>query len=265
MFENIEQLEQQVKEFQKNILASTALLKSLEELTAAVKQQQVSYDQSAKSLIENMEQDRAASKEQADELTSTVSRLATNATDDIARNNNELLSDFRSSIASYDTTVKGLLDKLAEDRTALNKQAEQILSSMEKQAQSIPENVAKENATLIEQIRQSINDYDKLMKATLEHIKSDNQAISDDAIKAYGELNRAHIEQLEQTSEQVKGMIEQLALRYKQFLERLDSTNIDQLFTEVQKMKKSLEAKMTIILAGVGITAVIAVVSLFVR
>lgn len=207
MFDNIEQLERQVKEFQENILASSALVKSIEELTVAVRKQQEEQSETARKLLDDMEQKRVSFQEQA----------------------------------------------------------AKILSDIEEQTRTIPNSVAKENAATVEQIRQAIADYDRLLHTSLEQIKSNNEAIAEKTLKTHTELNKSYIEQLEKTSSVINDMIEQLELRYNQFLERLESTNIDQLFAEVQKMKKSLETKMTLVLTGVGIAVVIAVISLFIR
>ena len=207
MFDNIEQLEKEIQEFRQNILASAGLIKSLDEIAAAVRKQQ---------------------------------------------------DEFGSSSTA-------LLEKLEQSRTELKSQADTILAQIEAYTKSVPESVTTANADLIKQMQDTVAGYEQTLKSTVEQLKADNEAISEDTLKKYGEMNEAHIKQLEDTAAQMTEMVSKLETKYNQFLERLEATNVDSLFAEVQKMKKSLETKMLIILGGVGVTAVIALISLFIR
>lgn len=207
MFENIEQLEKEIQAFRQNILASSELVKSMEEISAVVRKQQSDYAESSSALLDKMEQQRT---------------------------------------------------ELAE-RTAT------LLDQIEKLSKSVPEEVEKKAEVLIEQLKDVTATYEKTMSGIVEQFEKENNDNTAEALRKYGELNGLHIEQLKKAEEQISAMISDLNEKYNLFLTRLESTNIDSLFSEIQKMKKSMEAKMYLILGGVGIAIVIAIVSLIIR
>lgn len=164
MFEDIEQLEQQVAEFQKNILASTTLINTLKELIHAIKEE----------------------------------------------------------------TAK-------------------VVANMDKNAVTVSVDIAKTNAEMID------NAEAKIFK------------ISDDALTNYRKINNDYIEKLENTSSNLIKMQDQLELRFTQFTERLEDTSIDKLFEQFQKIEKSVITKINILLLGIGLTAVLTLLSFILR
>ena len=67
---------------------------------------------------------------------------------------------------------------------------------------------------------------------------------------------------LSETVSTLRSTEEKLTSTYQAFLRRLESTNVDQIFKTCQEMKKSVELKLWILIGGVGVTAVLSLLSL---
>ena len=63
MFDNIAELEKEVQEFEKNILASSQLVKSIEQLAKAADAQVRSFAKDSETLLRRIEQQNAAEKD----------------------------------------------------------------------------------------------------------------------------------------------------------------------------------------------------------
>ena len=64
MVENIEQLEKEIEEFQKNILASTQLIETLQKTNKAIQQQQKIFDADTKALLKKYEEQLVQTSEE---------------------------------------------------------------------------------------------------------------------------------------------------------------------------------------------------------
>lgn len=171
MFENVDQLEREVREFQENILASKELVRNLEQLVVAAKAQQ---EQLAKS------------------------------TDDLLR--------------------------------------------------GIPTSVEGKNSALRAEIQQ-----------TAVRMQADSNAAVNKAISEVQRAHQQHIEQLTSVETQMKKVETDLIVKYTDFVAKLEASNMDKIFTMCEDIKKTVNSKFTILLAGVGLSVVLAVVALFVK
>lgn len=204
MFDSIEQLEQQVAEFQKNILASSSLVNNIKELTSTIKNQQNVYMREVNEILVRIDQDRKFTKEQI----------------------------------------------------------ERMLTSMDQRAEAVSLDIVKTNSELINRIQQNFTEYDNLLTNSLEKSELEIITISEDALNAHRKLNEEYLKRLQNTSLQIAAMKEQLDLQFTQYSERLESTSIGQLIEHVQKVERSLKTKISILIAGVSVIALLAMISL---
>jgi hypothetical protein len=204
LFDSIEQLEQQVAEFQKNILASSALVINIKELTSTIKNQQKDFLREVDEILVRIDQDRRFTKEQVD----------------------------------------------------------MMLTSMDQRAAAVSLDVVKTNSELINRIQENFTEYDNRLINSLEKSELENITISEDALNAYRKLNQEYIEKLQNTSIHISNLKEQLDLQFTQFSDKLESTSIGKLNEHIQKVEKSLKNKIRILIAGVSVTALLALLSL---
>ena len=58
---------------------------------------------------------------------------------------------------------------------------------------------------------------------------------------------------------------DELEKKYADFLNRLETTNVDQIFQSCEQMKKSLETKLLFVAGGVGVAVILTVISFFIK
>ena len=171
MFENVDQLEREVREFQENILASKELVRNLEQLVVAAKAQQ-----------------------------------------------------------------------------------EQLVKSTDDLLRSIPTSVEGKNSALRAEIQQAAD-----------RMQADSNAAVNKAISEVQRAHQQHIEQLTSVETQMKKVETDLIVKYTDFVAKLEASNMDKIFTMCEDIKKTVNSKFAILLAGVGLSVVLAVVALFVK
>ena len=101
MFETIEELEKQVAEFEQNILASKALIKSIDGVNSSIHNQQKDFDEQAAALLAQM---------------TSIKDAVTSAVNEINANNNTFIADtakaLSEQIASLNQSTETYLDGL---------------------------------------------------------------------------------------------------------------------------------------------------------
>ena len=127
MFENVAQLEKEVRDFQENILASKELVRNLEQLVVAAKAQQ---EQLAKSTDELLRDIPASVEEKNSALRGDVQRIADQMKADSEAAVSKALSEVRDShqqhievLSAIEGEVKKTADKLCTDNHAVMNEA----------------------------------------------------------------------------------------------------------------------------------------------
>lgn len=105
------------------------------------------------------------------------------------------------------------------------------------------------------------------------------EAKTDDAVNRMSKENKANLEKtavqitdaqeeymtaLRETDRTLRAYARDLSREHDAFLARLEKTNIDQIYQGFTDMKKTMEARFTVLMAGVGAVVVLAIVGLFI-
>ena len=140
------------------------------------------------------------------------------------------------------------------------------------------------DAAAIEELQQSIttdmqewiSNLEKV-KAAIEFCEASATQKSDEQIKAFtnegGRLiyemqttislqQTAYSEKLYQMEEIIRGYQAEVESKYKSFVQQLESTDVDQIFKEVQDLKKSIQTKFVLLLTGVGMAVLTTILSI---
>ena len=141
MFENVEQLEREIKEFEQNILASKALIQNIKEATAAIKEQNERFGDESDRLILRINEVPADIDETVKE---NINRL-------IEENKN--ITDGLSAIASEVKTYEGMIEDkydamLSETMQKLNEVLSEISSYKVSAKEGNDETLLKANEIL---------------------------------------------------------------------------------------------------------------------
>lgn len=229
MFDNVEDLERQVQEFQNNILASNKLIEDIRLLTAAVKAQQQSYEQE--------------SQEYLKAVNSYVEAI------------HQESAGIRDSVASDVSSAMGSMDQ-ATQRIELS--GSEAIKAFSNNADSVQTSVVANVRAVIGETKDAVNE-----------IKTANESILRAAAERLGEQINAnqqqYISQLESTQKSLTVMKDSLNEKYSEFIRQLGNTNVDQLSKATQDMRRSLETKLYLLFAGVGITAILAILALLIK
>lgn len=239
MFQNIEELEKQVKEFQKNILASSEFIKGVQNLTNMVESQQTQFDKDSKDMLSAIETYTKYVKEQTDLLIKSITEQTSKEADEFAKSNNELIAKVKAS-------------------------SEELTKFVADQVSAKSKEITDANSDIIKGIESRFVEYEKSLGLLFDRVKADNVKISEDAIAAFRTINQEYGKKLDDESALLKDLISKLEVKYNDFIQKLENTNVDRLFVELQEMKKSINSKFTLIFAGVGVTIVLTIISFFI-
>lgn len=207
MFEDIAQMEKEIEEFRKNIIASSDLINSIADLTKATKEQKDSFDASAEKLTQKLD---------------------------------SCIAQFR---ADHDSSIETMKKSIADDMQAWISNIEKIKTSIETEQTA----ATQKNE---EQIKQFTSESERILDEMKNTISAQQEAFSQKAT---------------QTEEVIRGYQKEAENKYNGFINILESTNVDQIFKEVQNLKQSMQTKFVILMAGIGITLLVAALGLILK
>ena len=180
-------------------------------------------------LLQGIEAVAQAVKEQTEHQKIAASKMEKTATEQ---------SEEMISLTS--STAKRLLDQCKAYAAELESTVSSAISQSKEQ-----------NLSLLAEAVQKFNRVGERYMASLEAVKTATEA-------AQGQ----YLATLSETVSTLRSTEEKLTSTYEAFLRRLESTNVDQIFKTCQEMKKSVELKLWILIGGVGVTAVLSLLSL---
>lgn len=272
MFESVEQLEKEVQEFQKNILASSELIKSIEDLIATTKSQKESFALESSELVAEM-----------DAHTKALKSSYTEALTKLMKENGKLISEISAKGESLLREMQGIPEEVDKRNSAMAAQFEAKGGAILQEIQAIPVAVDKRNAavasdfqkcsadlksqteTLITQLQAESVKFSNRCDELLLSIQSSNDAHLSSVIKEVEASQKAYFEKLEATDVAIQRCEAEISEKYQDFIAKLESTNIDQMFKMCQEMKRSMDRKFIMLFIGVGASLALMIVSFFIR
>lgn len=225
MFTDIEQLEKEIQAFKKNILASNELIQTIEAVVAAAKKQNSDYQTATTALQDKMDTHADGLKKLSED---TIAQMLAES----KKTANEVQGIANTTVADMSAANKTLLADTVEQLKAAQKVYIDALETVK---------VA-------------------LSETTVERGKQ-----LDEATEALKTAQKEYFDRLAQIETAITATKEELDNKYKAFLEKLESTNMDQIFKVCQEMKKSIEAKLLLLTGGVGIAIILMIVSFFIK
>lgn len=302
MFHNIEELEKQVKEFQQNILASSELIKGIQNLTNMVKIQQTGFDKSSNELLSAIETYTQYVNKQTEQLIKSITEQASKETSDFTKSNNDLIAKFKADseelIKFIDEKTAGTANEISinneklvnEIKTAsdnlsclvsekvdifsknnadlsnrFKSDAEMLIKTVAEQTNTNAKEISDANMELVKRFESKFAEYETSLGLLLDRIKADNANVSENAVAAFATINRDYAKKLDEESSLLKELISKLEHKYSEFIQTLENTNVDRLFAELQDMKKSINIKFAFLFSGVGITIVLTLLSFLIK
>lgn len=257
MFENVEELEKQVKSFQKNILASSELIKEMTALVAAVKAQQQSAQSAGDTIVSEISN-----------CTKTVKNVSEQSIKTLSAENESTL---QAAVDAMNKTQQRYVEQLAVLEASIKNSNASAEEKLAISVDSFRDTALKTAETLAAEGKASIHaSVDALVKAqesfSTTAVKQ-TEALADEskvsvqlAVETLNEVQRDHIEKVSALETSINASVKNIEAKYAEFLTRLEAANVDQLFKLCQDMKKSINTKLGLCLAGIGVLAVLNVV-----
>lgn len=225
MFTDIEQLEKEIQAFKKNILASNELIQTIEAVVAAAKKQNSDYQTATTALQDKMDTHADGLKKLSED---TIAQMLAES----KKTANEVQGIANTTVADMSAANKTLLADTVEQLKAAQKV---YIDALETVKVALSETTAERGKQL------------------------------DEATEALKTAQKEYFDRLAQIETAITATKEELDNKYKAFLEKLESTNMDQIFKVCQEMKKSIEAKLLLLTGGVGIAIILMIVSFFIK
>ncbi len=257
MLTTIKQLEKEIDEFHNNIAGSNELLKLIVSLTNAVKDQ----------------------SERLEERSIKFEKLISNLPDDVKIKNDNLLQELKNNFKSEQTN-------LIEEISQFYKKYMIKIDEIYKKLSGLPQELTKDNNEVIEKIIIELKSIQAVFVSALEIAQNSFISKSKFIEKSMTELpeiftsvnalqlesflnnvktdHDKYINELKSTRQTIEKFELITKEKYTAFIEKLESTNIDQIYIILRKIDKSINNKFTILLSGCGIIIVLIIISYFI-
>lgn len=294
MFEDIAQMEKEIETFRKNVVASSELVEGISQLTAEMKQREESFSASTDLLIKRIdtcilqikEDHTSALRVLSSENSSTINTLQKNLLSEQSSRLAELerikseLENMQSSYAEKlqlaETAISELRVVMEESVGKIKADHEKTLSALNAHIDSaILELHQKSDANLqaklseIDKIRASLEDFQshstKKTDEQIRHFSAEGERLLAEMkveLDAQQKTNANKLQEAEQSIQEYQAKAEQ---KYNDFVHRLETTNVDQIFKEVQELKQSMTVKFGLLIGGIGITLIVSVLSFILK
>lgn len=102
-------------------------------------------------------------------------------------------------------------------------------------------------------------------EAQLAELNKQNEMTINGAVEKLTSTQKEYVAKIDEVESALKKNEEELTTKYQQFISKLEATNIDQIYSSVQDLKKSINLKLTILLSGVGVSIVLAIAALILK
>lgn len=292
MFEDVAQMEKEIESFRKNMLASSELVESVAQLITETKKQKDEMSASTKALIKELEACVAQFKADHDGALQSLSRnneaLLRSVQSDMSSEQQRRISeikliqgDIKECLEASSADAKKQLAELSSTgkvlTSAFHQDAESVKSSNASQMQKLAsdnaeamdtlhKNIASEQEKLIKELHDiqkaldeclaavhlDAENFQKISTQNIEQMDESCQRIISDTKATMDSLQSDFASKLQQIESTIKGYQAAAEDKYTEFVDRLERTNVDQIFKEVQDLKHSVQIKFAILMGGVG-------------
>ena len=283
MFKDIAQMEKEIETFRKNVVASSELIEGLSRLTETTRQQKESFSESADALIKRIDTCIDQIRENQDSALRTLSDDNDTAMkalgDAMSQEQASRLAELERIKTSFTSVLDSCTERLQSTENAISgyrteaeekfiAYASQLESSAEMLRREVDSCVAqtKENQdTALQTFRQNNDAAMKALETALAQEQERRLAELERIRTDFENAQAAYIEQMQMTERGIQEYQTTAENKYDAFVQRLETTNVDQIFKEVQDLKQSFQTKFALMMGGIGVAVVIAVLGLILK
>lgn len=187
----------------------------------------------------------------------------------------DFVQNVRNEQQAYQATVTQLMDayadKIAKAEGAISEAPTALEAQLKKDRAESAEELKKVQEQFASELSKANAAFAEQLKSIVENIQSLSAQIKDDSAQQYAaflkeleKMMETRLEQLAQTENRVSELSQQLESKYNAFVEKLESTNMDQLYKYCQDMNKAINLKLGLLFGGVAVAVIVSIVSLFI-
>lgn len=276
MFENIEQLEREVQEFRKNILASSELVASFERMITQIKEQTRAFEAASGNLQESVKthtedlqkQIEVCLQKQADliaEQSRNVEVASKVMTDAIGQQTAAVAAQSKSNMETFERSSKALSEQIDRMSVSAEQRMERCFESQAQRMVTQSEGFAQATKGLEAVIGQKTEEFsvrvDSALEAQIEKLTATNKEQIRIALETMEKTNREFAAKCDEVSKSFVAIQENLNARYEQVLTKLEAANVSETVRLSKSIIKSINVKFGILLTGVVASIVLAVLA----
>jgi len=207
--------------------------------------------------IETFRQNIMASSELVESLSALTSETKRQR-EEFAAQSTALTQKVEGCVQQFKTDHDSALD-------ALSKKDAKFIADLQNHMDAEKQNSLEEIRQIQVAMEKSLNEATQQSDKQIAQLTSEcNQIVSAMRSTAQEQQN-AYFERLQKTESIIKDYQNDAALKYKDFVQKLESTNVSELFDELQELKQSVQTKFTIMMAGVGAAVLVGILNLVLR
>lgn len=247
MFDDIVEMEREIDIFRKNMVASSELVEGISELTAETKKQKESFSASTEALLKRLNEC-------------------------VAQFKNDHESALRTLNADNNATIAALQEGLSSEQHSRISELERIQAELQKcltdaaaQADAQVRTLSQTSDAMTSAFHEDVERVQNLSLSQVEQLNADSKRIISEMKSVIEAQQSTFNEKVAETEAAIQGYQTQAQAKYKEFVNRLESTNVDRIFKEVQDLKRSIQTKFVILVSGMGITLLAALLGLFLK
>ena len=294
MFEDVAQMEKEIETFRKNVVASSELVEGIKGLTEATRQHKETYSAATEDLIKKIDTCIAEIKTDHEAALRTLSgnndaaltALQKNMEAEVKTRMSELqqiksaleklqasyaerLQQNETTIREYESRLDSSVERIKTDHeAALKALSDRVDSAMAEQHEKSTKDLADKMAE-IEKIKASIEEYQsqaaKKSDEQIQQLVESCERLITEMKTELASQQSAHVEKLQHTEQTIGEYQAAAEEKYDEFVKRLEATNVDQIFKEVQDLKQSIQLKFMILMSGIGAAIVVSVIGLILK
>lgn len=156
--------------------------------------------------------------------------------------------------ADHEATLKALSERIDTAIADLQKKSAEDLAVRVAEIKGINSAIGEYQAEATKKTDEQILQLVKECERLIAEMKSEIAA-----------QETAYAEKLQQAEQTIRGYQTEAKKKYNEFVNRLESTNVDQIFKEVQGLKQSLQTKFMILMGGIGVAVVVGTLGIILR
>ncbi|MGM9773093.1 MAG: hypothetical protein ACI3YU_10695 [Segatella copri] len=177
------------------------------------------------------------------------------------------VQDFRKNMLGSAALLKSLdaiVAALKAQTAELSAKSAEMAGKMDFQSTAIQNKTDNTLQKLVANLTDCVAELRKVTDRAVEQLSAENKENLANTTTQILSTQKAYIETLQATEKAIQACSAELSKKHGEFLDRLEKTNINQIYRACVDMRKAVETKLTILMAGVGVAIILAIVGLFI-